>query len=142
MNFVQIAGHLGANAETRFTSSGKKLVIFRVGTKGRKAGKEVTIWWRVTLWDDQFEKMVPYLLKGSPIIVYGTMEKPEIFNDREGKPQVSLGINAVYLQFSPFGKPEKASSTTEQQASSTSFSEKEETDSPSFASMDEEEVPF
>src|ERR1700744_3819148 len=50
--------------------------------------------------------MMPYFKKGSPIIVYGEVHKPEIFNDREGKPQVSMEITAIDVQFSQFGKPE------------------------------------
>jgi len=107
MNFIHIAGHLGADPETRFTPSGKKVTTLRVATKGRKGGNEETIWWRVTIWGDQFDKMVSYLKKGSAVIVFGEVHKPEIFMDREGKPQVSLEITAVSVQFSPFGKSEK-----------------------------------
>lgn len=106
MNKITIAGHLGADPETRFTSTGKKVTTLRVATKTRKGSQDDTIWWRVTIWDDQFDKMLPYLKKGSPVIVYGELMKPEIFQDREGKPQISMEIRAIDLQFSPFGKPE------------------------------------
>lgn len=105
MNFVQIAGHLGADPEARFTQSGKKVTTLRVATRSRKGGQDETIWWRVTIWDDQFKNMLPHFKKGSAIIVFGEMQKPEIFTDREGKSQISLEITAVQLQFSPFGKP-------------------------------------
>lgn len=105
MNFIHIAGHLGADAEVRFTSSGKKVITLRMATRSRKGQKEETIWWRVTLWGEQFDKMVPYLKKGASIMVFGELHKPEIFNDREGKPQVSMEITASSIQFSPFGKP-------------------------------------
>ncbi len=108
MNFVQLAGHLGNDPEVRYTSSGLKVTSFRLATNSRKGGKDETIWWRVTIWGDQFDKMVSYLKKGSPLIVHGDMGKPEIFNDREGKPQISLGVTAVYLQFSPFGRSDKS----------------------------------
>ena len=105
MNFINIAGHLGADPEVRFTSSGKKVTTLRVATRTRKGQKDDTIWWRVTLWDDRFDKMVPHLKKGSAVIVFGEMQKPELFNDREGKPQISMEITAVQINFSPFGKP-------------------------------------
>ena len=105
MNFIHIAGHLGADPETRFTSSGKKVTTLRVATRTRKGQNDDTIWWRVTIWGEQFDKMIPYLKKGSPIIVFGEVHKPEIFNDREGKPQISMEITAYQIQFSPFGKP-------------------------------------
>lgn len=108
MNFVNIAGHLGADPEVRFTSTGKKVTTLRVATRSRKGTADVTIWWRVTIWGEQFDKMIPFLKKGSPIVAYGELQKPEIFNDREGKPQISLEMWASNIQFSPFGKSEGA----------------------------------
>lgn len=105
MNFIHIAGHLGADPEVRFTSTGKKVTTLRVACRTRKGQNEDTIWWRVTIWSEQYDKMIPYLKKGSPIVVAGEVHKPEIFNDREGKPQVSMEITAHFIQFSPFGKP-------------------------------------
>lgn len=105
MNFIHIAGHLGADPETRFTQSGKKVTTLRVATNSRKGGQDVTIWWRVTIWDEQFKNMMPYLKKGSAVMIFGEMQKPEIFTDREGKSQISLELTALSIQFSPFGKP-------------------------------------
>ncbi|MEL7431043.1 MAG: single-stranded DNA-binding protein [Chlamydiota bacterium] len=107
MNFIQIAGHLGADPEVRFTSTGKKVTILRVAARSRKAGKDHTLWWRVTIWGEQYDSMIPHLKKGSAIIVSGTLEAPEIYNNREGTPQVSMNITASYLQFSPFGKTDR-----------------------------------
>lgn len=105
MNFIQIAGHLGADPETRFTQSGKKVTTIRIAANSRKGGQDVTIWWRVTIWEEQFKNLIPHLKKGSAVIVFGEIQKPEIYTDREGKPQVSLDITAIHIQFSPFGKP-------------------------------------
>lgn len=106
MNFIHIAGHLGADPEVRFTSSGKKVTTLKVATRSRrgKEEKDSTIWWRVTLWGEQFDKMISFLKKGSAVMVYGDVHKPEIFTDREGKPQISLDITAAHIEFSPFGK--------------------------------------
>jgi single-strand DNA-binding protein len=107
VNFIHIAGNLGADPEVRFTSSGKKVTTLKVATRSRrgKNGEDITIWWRVTIWGEQFDKMVSFLKKGTSVLVYGDVHKPEIFTDREGKPQVSLDITAVHIEFSPFGKP-------------------------------------
>lgn len=101
MNQTIIAGHLGADPEVRFTSSGQKVTSLRVGAKARK---DETIWWRVTIWGEQFDKMIPYFKKGSSVIVFGELTKPEIFTDKEGRPQISMNITANNLLFSPFGK--------------------------------------
>jgi single-strand DNA-binding protein len=105
MNYLTIAGHLGADPEVRFTSSGKKVTTLRVATNSRRGDADETTWWRVTIWGEQFDKMVSFLKKGSAIIVVGELQKPKIFTDREGASQISLDVTAHHIQFSPFGKP-------------------------------------
>ena len=109
MNHTMIAGHLGADPEVRFTSSGQKVTTLRVAARARRGSKDETIWWRVSIWGEQFDKMIPYFKKGSPIVVMGEMNKPEIFTDRDGKPQVSMSLTAFSISFSPFGRPEGSS---------------------------------
>ncbi|MBF8262587.1 MAG: ssb [Parachlamydiales bacterium] len=107
MNFLTIAGHLGADPEVRFISSGKKVTTMRVATNTRRNGADDTIWWRVTIWGEQFDKMIAFFKKGSAIVVFGELQKPEIFTGRDGKPQISMNITASSIQFSPFGKPDR-----------------------------------
>lgn len=105
MNYVQIAGFLGADAETRFTSSGQKVTTLRVACNSRRSGKEETMWWRVTIWGEQFDRLMTYLKKGSAIMVYGEMSNPEIYTGKNGQPQTSLNMVAHHISFSPFGRP-------------------------------------
>lgn len=117
MNFVEIAGNLGADPEERFTPTGKRVVSLRVATKSRHKGKEVTIWWRVNIWSDRFDKMLPYLKKGSPIIILGELGVPEVYTDKEGKPQVALTITAEIVRFNPFGgKPKEENNLEDSRA--------------------------
>ena len=104
MNHTMVAGHLGADPEVRFTKDGKKVTTLRVACNTRRSGQEETIWWRLTVWDDNFEKMITYLKKGSAIIAFGEMQKPQIYNDRNGSPQVSLDLTVHQLSFPPFGR--------------------------------------
>ena len=115
MNHVMVAGHLGSDPEVRFTSGGAKVTSFRIAGNVRRGGKEETIWWRITVWGDQFDKMISYLKKGSPVIVYGELGKPEIYTDKQGNPQVSLNVTAQGLSFSPFGKGDKPGENNNQQ---------------------------
>lgn len=107
MNHILVAGHLGADPEVRFTSSGQKVTTLRIASNVRKGGKDETVWWKITIWGEQFDKMLPYFKKGSPIMVAGELAKPEIFMDKEGKPQISLNITANNIMFSPFGKSDR-----------------------------------
>lgn len=104
MNLIQIIGNLGADPETRFTPSGQKVTTLRVACNSKKAGKEETTWWRVSVWGERFDKMMTFLKKGSMVIAVGSMSKPEIYM-KEGVPQISLNMTAEMLTFPPFGKP-------------------------------------
>lgn len=110
MNMVWIAGHLGADPEVRFTPSGQKIVNLRVAANSRKQGKDETIWWRVTIFGDRFDKMLTYLKKGSAVIIMGRMNPPQMWTDREGRQQFSLEMIAETIDFSPFGKSERSGS--------------------------------
>jgi single-strand DNA-binding protein len=153
MNQITIAGHLGADPEVRFTSSGQKVTTLRVAARSRRGGKDATIWWKVTIWGEQFDKIIPYFKKGSPIIVVGELNVPEIFTDREGRPQVSMNITAQSIMFSPFGRPDSqggGEGTSAQQTAQTQQPEMAHAahDAPSYgqgkvdASFSEDEIPF
>lgn len=119
MNLIHIAGHLGDDPEERFTPGGQKVINFRVAVKSRRRGEESTTWYRVTIWGDRFDKMLPHLKKGSAVIVVGELQKPEVYTDREGKPQVSLEITAEVIRFSPFGRSGGGTSNSSNQSASS-----------------------
>jgi single-strand DNA-binding protein len=137
MNQTTIGGHLGADPEVRFTSSGQKVTTLRVATRARK---DDTIWWKVTLWGDQFDNMVPYLKKGSPVLCTGELNKPEIFTDREGKPQVSCSLTAWHVGFSPFGKPNGSNQDANNNAAM--MAEAVTGQAKSDMSFSDDEIPF
>ena len=103
MMFVQIAGRLGADPETRFAPSGQKIITFRMAVNVRRKGQDKTVWWRVTVFGDRFDRMVPYWKKGSALIVSGSMNPPEKYQNREGSTEFSLEIVASEIIFNPFG---------------------------------------
>jgi len=107
MNWIQIAGHLGSDPEVRHTSSGQKVISFRVAVNTRKGGQDVTVWYRITIWGDRFDRMLPYLKKGSGVIIAGTLQPPEIYTSRDGQTRVSLDLTAEMIQFSPFGRGDR-----------------------------------
>jgi len=117
MIIVEIAGFLGADPEERFTATGKRVVSLRVATRVRQGGRDETVWWRVSIWGDRFDKMLPFLKKGSSVIIIGEMGKPESYVAKDGTTQISLNLTAEIIKFSPFGRPENAAGRSDSQAS-------------------------
>lgn len=107
MFIVHIAGNLGKDPETRFTANGQKVTSFNIAVNQRKGKEEITVWVRVVIWGDRFDKMISYLKKGSGIIVTGRMNPPTTYADKEGRTQVNLEVTAEMLEFSPFGKSDR-----------------------------------
>src|ERR1700722_3541266 len=124
MIIVEIAGFLGADPEERFTANGKRVISLRVATHVRQSGQDETVWWRVNIWGDRFDKMLPYLKKVSAVIIVGEMSKPETYTSRDGTIQVSLTMSAEMIKFSPFGRPDRPSEPQTQTQVSDPFAAK------------------
>jgi single-strand DNA-binding protein len=105
MNIIEVIGNLGSDPETRYTPSGQKVTTFRIASNSKKGGKDITIWFRITVWGDRFDKMMSYMKKGSFVMVVGELHKPEIFNNREGQPQIGLEVTAEMIKFVPGARP-------------------------------------
>lgn len=108
MFIAVIMGRLGKDPESRFTPNGQKVTTFTVATNHRKGKEDVTVWVRVSIWGDRFDKMLPYLKKGSLVVVHGRMNPPSSYVDREGKTQFSLEMTAEMMEFGPSSKSERS----------------------------------
>lgn len=147
MSIIHISGHLGVDPETRYTPSGQKVITLRIATRARKKD-DAPIWWKVTIWGDQFDRMMTYLKKGSAIMVVGEFMKPDIYTDKEGKPQISLNVVAYNITFPPFGRGERQDTQSSSDDIASSYMSKESSHSgvsqgsaPEDHSIDDE-IPF
>jgi len=88
VNKAILIGHLGRDAETKFTPGGTAVTKFSVATsrrwKDKQSGewKEETDWTNVTLW--QAENLANYLTKGKQVYVEGRIHTRS-YDDKDGK---------------------------------------------------------
>ena len=88
VNKVILLGHLGKDAETKFTPSGTSVTNFTLATnrrwKDQQTGewKEETDWHRCTLW--RSENVSNYLLKGKQVYVEGRLQTRS-YDDKDGQ---------------------------------------------------------
>ncbi|HWE51632.1 MAG TPA: single-stranded DNA-binding protein [Bryobacteraceae bacterium] len=88
VNKVILVGHLGRDAETKFTPSGAAVTKFSVATnrrwKDQQSGewKEETDWTNVVLW--RSENLANYLTKGKQLYVEGRLQTRS-YEDKDGK---------------------------------------------------------
>ncbi|MBX9600870.1 MAG: single-stranded DNA-binding protein [Bryobacteraceae bacterium] len=88
VNKVILIGHLGRDAETKFTPSQVAMTRFSVATnrrwKDQQTGewKEQTDWANVVLW--RSENLANYLTKGKQVYVEGRLQTRD-YEDKDGK---------------------------------------------------------
>jgi single-strand DNA-binding protein len=97
VNKVILIGHLGKDAETKFTPSGVSMTKFSVATnrrwKDQQTGewKEETDWANVVLWRQ--ENLSNYLTKGKQVYVEGRLQTRS-WEDKDGKKQYMTEVVA------------------------------------------------
>ena len=97
VNKVILIGHLGKDAETKFTPAGVAVTKFSVATnrrwKDQQTGewKEETDWANVVLWRQ--ENLANYLTKGKQIYVEGRLQTRS-WDDKDGKKQYMTEVVA------------------------------------------------
>ena len=97
VNKVILVGHLGKDAETKFTPQGVPVSKFTVATnrrwKDQQTGewKEETEWHNVTLW--RAENLANYLTKGKQVYVEGRLQTRQ-YDDKDGNKRYFTDIVA------------------------------------------------
>jgi len=97
VNKVILVGHLGKDAETKFTPAGASVTRFSVATsrrwKDQQSGewKEETDWHNISLW--RSENLAPYLTKGKQVYVEGRLQTRS-YEDKDGQKKYSTEVVA------------------------------------------------
>jgi single-strand DNA-binding protein len=95
VNKVILLGHLGKDAETKFTPSGTAVSNFTLATnrrwKDQQTGewKEETEWHRVVLW--RSENRANYLTKGTPVYIEGRLQTRS-WEDKDGQKRYTTEV--------------------------------------------------
>ena len=95
VNKVILLGHLGKDAETKYTASGTAVSNFTLATnrrwKDQQTGewKDETEWHRCVLWKS--ENRANYLLKGTPVYIEGRLQTRS-WEDKEGQKRYTTEV--------------------------------------------------
>lgn len=115
MNTLQILGNLTRDVETRHTQQGLKVTTLSVADNAKVKGEDVVTFWRCNIFGDAFDKMLPYLKKGSSVIVDGEMKPPTLYDKKDGSGKaISMGMTVRNLRFSPFKQAKPQDHQTQQ----------------------------
>jgi len=100
-NRMTVYGFLGKDAEFKEVN-GKRIMELSIASNHKVKGDDVTVWRKITFWDDSHRNIEKYLKKGSALIISGEELPPTIYNG-----SVQLTMTGKDIMFSPFGKASK-----------------------------------
>lgn len=98
-----LAGHIGSDPEMKHTPSGTAVCNFSLAVNTGYGDRQVTTWWRVSLFGKRAESAGKHLSKGSAVIVDGEPQNRK-WQDKDGQDRYSLEITANNWSFAG-GKP-------------------------------------
>ncbi len=93
MSFVTVAGRIGRDAEFR-TVGDNQVLNFSVAEDVGYGERKKTQWWSCALWGARGAKLEQYLVKGTPVTVYGNPELRE-YDKKDGTRGSELTIRVV-----------------------------------------------
>ncbi len=134
MNSLTIAGRIGKDPEQRVLQDGTSVLSFSVADDQGK--DKPAIWWRCSLFGKRADALAPYLTKGSPVTVVGTVTERE-YTDKDGQQRKSMDVRVqeVALQGS------KSDAAPRSAPSQPQAAPKRPTGASGFDDMDDD-VPF
>lgn len=99
MNKISATGRIVADAEVRFTNSGDAIASFRLASDVGFGDKKTTNWFSCQVWGKRGEALAPFLTKGQPVTVFGTLTLREWAN-KDGQKQISpdIRVDEIELQ--------------------------------------------
>jgi single-strand DNA-binding protein len=138
VNKVILAGNLGADPETRYTSSGTAISSLRVATSEQWTDKqsgerqERTEWHRVKLFGKLAEIAGEYLKKGRTVYIEGSLRTNK-YTDKDGVERYSTDIIGNEMQM--FGGGDERGYGRTQRAPTTS-------PAPAGDDFEDDDLPF
>lgn len=101
LNKALLIGHLGRDAEVKYTASGQCIISFSLATSekwnGRDGQKHERTDWHNVVYFPKSEAVAEYLTKGKAVFVDGSIQQEE-WTDKDGNKKRGVKIKANSVQ--------------------------------------------
>ncbi len=98
MIYGTVAGRLTKDGEVRFTASGAAVLGFTVACDVGYGDKKHAVFVRCSMWGKRGEAVAPYVTKGSPVTVIGTMDLREWESNDKSGTSLEMNVSELVLQ--------------------------------------------
>ncbi len=112
METITLIGRLGKDPEKKVSPKGTHYTQFSFAVSKKRQGEEWVTWYKITLFENEFENIREYLKKGTQLIIVGELEKVRPYHSKKGEPKVELNIRPFSIKFAPFRSSLEGSENT------------------------------
>lgn len=144
MNVFTVTGRLGRDAQTYEAKNGEKFYTFSLADSKKIRGEEKTTWYDIMVFSNrQIDGMIPYLKKGSAVVVTGELEA-EIRTGNDNVQRLSLTVRADRVTFNNSGSNNNTTNVTATQSPAKELKDEIVVTSSSSASpiTNNDDLPF
>lgn len=97
INQITVTGYVQGEIKTHKTD--KEITVHQFTFKSKN--RDASIYYRINLWGNRFDGLLPYLRENKPMLVMGDIRPPKIYQDSKGENKVCLEINAQLIDLLP-----------------------------------------
>lgn len=141
MNKVILVGNLGADGELKVLANDNAVLNFRLATtetwkNAEGVKQEKTEWHSCALWGPRAKGLAAHLVKGTKLVVEGSIETRTY--EKDGEKRYATSIKVREVEFAGGTK----NGGGQRQSSDSNDSEPPADDAPGAANVTDEELPF
>ena len=155
MNVFTVTGRLGRDAQSKTPQSGgESFIVFSIAEDQFFKKQEVTVWYEVIANETKkLKSMLPYLKKGSSVVVTGFQHVS--LDEYNGEKKIRITIYADRVEFNSNGKndssnnepaPKSEAKKDDEEITVTKKASKKETPAPApepeTSDSDDDDLPF
>lgn len=105
MNIITLLGNVGQDPQSKEINGGVLISFSLACTKYKGKEESVTTWYKCQHWgNDDF--IMKHIKKGAKVLVVGSLDKPKIYQKKDGTHDLDLTVNIDRVSFLPFKKEE------------------------------------
>lgn len=107
MKILIVDGFLGRDCEVKTTAKGNKYLNFSMCNNTFIRGENKATWYNCSTFDvEKYDKMIPYLKKGKPVIVVGTPDEAT-YVGKDGSVNIDIRLSIDRLEFPTSSKSDE-----------------------------------
>lgn len=112
MNTITLIGNCTRDPESKILDNSTKITTLNIASNIYKKGENIVMYYRISIFGNQYDKFLEYVKKGSALVVTGQLQEVKTYQAKDGEWKASLDIVANSINFNPSSSKREDSEPT------------------------------